>query len=72
MSAKHPLAIWIESQEEISQAEFAKMVPCSEGHLSQILTGKRGVSLRTAKLLSEATGGQVKIDDFPIFERARA
>ena len=71
MSAKHPIAVWIESHEEISQAEFARMSGCDEGHLSQILAGKRGVSLKTAKLLSDATGGDVKVDDFPIFERAR-
>ena len=72
MSTKHPLAAWIDSQEEISQAQFAKMSGCSEGHLSQIIAGKRGVSLKTARKISDATGGAVKVDDFPIFERARA
>jgi len=72
MSTKHPLAAWIESRSDISQAQFAANCDCSEGHLSLILAGKRGVSMKLARRFSDATGGEVKIDDFPIAEDARA
>lgn len=45
-----------------SQAQFARDVGCSDSHLSLILKGERGVSLRLAKRISEATDGAVPMD----------
>ncbi len=45
-----------------SQAEFAKQVGCSEPHLSLVLSGARGLSLKLAKRISEATGGAVSME----------
>lgn len=60
----HPLAVWMEKHPEISQAKLAADSECSEPHLSLILSGERGVSMRLAKRLSDATGGEVRIEDF--------
>lgn len=64
MDTKHPLAAWLDRHEEISQSKLAADSDCSEGHLSLILKGERGVSMRLAKRLSDATGGEVRIEDF--------
>lgn len=61
---KHPLAVWMDSHKEISQARLAADSGCSEGHLSLVLKGDRGVSMRLAKRLSDATGGEVRVEDF--------
>lgn len=42
-----------------TQAQFARDVRCSESHLSLVLKGERGVSLKLAKRIMEATGGVV-------------
>jgi len=60
----HPLAAWIDRHSDITQARLAADCRCSEGHLSLILKGERGVSMRLAKRLSDATGGEVSIEDF--------
>jgi transcriptional regulator with XRE-family HTH domain len=64
MNMKHPLAVWMDSHKEISQARLAADSGCSEGHLSLVLKGDRGVSMRLAKRLSDATGGEVRVEDF--------
>jgi antitoxin component HigA of HigAB toxin-antitoxin module len=38
------------------QAAFAKVVECSEPHLSLILSGKRGLSLELAARIERASG----------------
>lgn len=68
MSTKHPLAVWMESHKEITQARFAAESGCSEPHLSLILKGERGVSMKLAKKFSDATGGEVRIEDFLMSE----
>lgn len=60
----HPLASWMERHKEISQAKLADDCDCSESHLSLILAGQRGVSMKLAKRLSDATNGDVKVEDF--------
>lgn len=44
-----------------TQAAFARRVRCSEPHLSLILKGKRGVSLKLAKRISDATEGEIPV-----------
>lgn len=72
MDTKHPLAGWMEKHKEISQAKLASDSGCSEPHLSLILKGERGVSMKLAKRLSDATGGEVRIEDFLMDAEARA
>lgn len=72
MSTKHPLAVWMDSHTDITQAKFAADSGCSEPHLSLILKGERGVSMKLAKRLSDATGGEVRIEDFLLAESAEA
>jgi len=64
MNTKHPLAVWMDSHKEITQARLAADSGCSEPHLSLILKGGRGVSMRLAKRLSNATGGEVPLEAF--------
>lgn len=71
MDTKHPLAAWLGRHEEISQSKLAAAAECSEGHLSLILRGERGVSMKLAKKLSDATGGEVRVEDF-LMEPAEA
>jgi len=71
MDTKHPLAAWLESQPDMSQAKLAAASDCSEPHLSLILKGERGVSMRLAQRLSAATGGAVRIEDFLMAAEAR-
>jgi transcriptional regulator with XRE-family HTH domain len=70
MDTKHPLAVWMDGHKEISQAKLASDCRCSEPHLSLILKGERGVSMKLAKRLSEATGGAVRIEDFVMADEA--
>lgn len=72
MSTKHPLAVWMDSHSEITQAKLAADSECSEPHLSLILKGERGVSMKLAKRLSDATGGDVRIEDFLMVEADEA
>lgn len=60
----HPLASWMEDHKEMSQAKLADKCECSESHLSLVLAGQRGVSMKLAKRLSDATDGVVKVADF--------
>ena len=62
MNDQHPLSAWI--ARNTSQAKFAADAGCSESHLSLILQGKRGVSLKLAKKFSKTTGGAVRVEDF--------
>lgn len=71
MSAAHPMMRWAE-REGITVVELARVAGCSQGHLSNIFAGKRGVSLGLAKRLSELSGGKVKIDAFLRPAEARA
>lgn len=48
-----------------TQAKFARLVRCSESHLSLVLKGKKGVSFGLAKRISAATGGEVPVDALP-------
>jgi len=48
----------------VTLVELAKVAGCTQGHLSNIFSGKRGVSLALAKRLSEMSGGRVKMDAF--------
>lgn len=70
MSTKHPLAVWMDSHKETTQAKLAADCECSESHLSLVLKGERGVSLKLAQRLSAATGGEVRLEDF--LERCEA
>jgi plasmid maintenance system antidote protein VapI len=63
MSASHPMLRWAE-RNRISIGELAVMAGCTQGHLSNVFCGRRGVSLELAKRLSEVSGGKVKMDAF--------
>jgi len=43
-------------KETSTQSAFAEKVGCSEPHLSLVLKGKRGLSMRLAKAISAASG----------------
>jgi hypothetical protein len=59
MDSRHPLLVWIEANS--TQAKFAGAVPCSQGHLSDVLSGKKSPSGPLTRKLSQATGGAVSI-----------
>jgi hypothetical protein len=67
----HPLAIWIRNHPKFSQTTFCNYAGCSESHLSLIIQGKRGVSMKMAKRLSDATAGEVPIASFLMAEAAQ-
>lgn len=71
MKPVHPLAVWLEKQ-ETKQLVFADQLKISESFLSQILSGKRRTSLSLAKLISEATRGDVTIEALAEFEEKKA
>lgn len=53
----NPLARWIETQDpRPTQAQLADRIGISEPFLSQIISGKRAVSLNTAGRISAVTG----------------
>jgi hypothetical protein len=60
----HPLALFIERR-GMTQRKFAAQIGCKESHLSLILKGKRGVSFKLAKHISNATGGEIPIESLP-------
>jgi transcriptional regulator with XRE-family HTH domain len=60
MDGKGLLAAFL-ARDQRSQAQFARDVGCSEGHLSLVLKGERGLSVRLAKRISEATDGAVPV-----------
>lgn len=56
MQTTHPLAAWIDAWG--SRREFARKVNCHETHLSNVLQGKKGLSLDLAVRIEEITGGE--------------
>lgn len=60
MDGKGLLADFL-SRDPRSQAEFARQVGCSQGHLSLFLKGKRGLSVVLAKRISDATDRAVPV-----------
>lgn len=58
MESLRKLAAWID--ERGSRAEFAKSVGISEPHLSLVLDGKRGLSLKAAAAIERETKGAFK------------
>lgn len=60
VSGRARLARFIEAN--TTQVRFAKQIECSESHLSLILSGYRGVSMKLAKRIAEATAGAVPMD----------
>ena len=68
MEALRPLAEWISANG--GRAKFARDVGCSEPHLSEILSGKKTVSLKLAIRMSRATGGAVPVEAFEPTEQS--
>lgn len=66
-SAKTPLADWIDRQ-GLKQVQAAEKLGVSEPYLSQILSGKRAVSLRRAAAWAKITG--LETEDFLLPEAA--
>jgi transcriptional regulator with XRE-family HTH domain len=64
MDGRRLLVNFIEGR--TTQAEFARVIRCSEPHLSLILKGDRRPSLDLAKRINDATGGAVPIDAFAV------
>jgi plasmid maintenance system antidote protein VapI len=60
METPHPLKTWID--DNTTQAQFARTVECSESHLSDVLAGKKSVSIGLAVRMSKATDNQVSVD----------
>lgn len=59
----HPLRRWLfESQQTL--ATFSESTGISQGHLSEIITGKKRPSLNTIDKITLATNGKVKANDF--------
>lgn len=58
MEQQHPLSEWLTKVGE-SQADFARRINVSESHLSLIVGRKRGLSLRLAAKIEEATNRKV-------------
>ncbi len=56
MKTNHPLAAWIDQR--MSRAEFARRVEISPPFLSQVLQGKRGMSLELSVRIERETGGE--------------
>lgn len=54
----HPLTRWMD-RNFVSQTDFAPKIGVASCHLSQMLSGKRGVTVATARRIEIATGGQV-------------
>lgn len=52
----HPLAAWIDAN--TSRVEFARAIKINKSHLSLILQGKRGMSLKVAARIEAETGGE--------------
>lgn len=52
-------------RQHTTQAKFAREVRCSESHLSLVLKGKRVMSFRLAKRISEATNGEIPVEALP-------
>lgn len=56
------LNLWIKKS-KLRQREFARRLGITESHMSYLLDGKRKPSLRLAKKIIRATGGEVTITD---------
>lgn len=55
MNGRQLLSEYVEASGK-PQAEIAREIGCSEGHLSAILSGTRGTSSKMAKQISSVTG----------------
>ena len=71
MDGRQLLAGYI-GREKGRQAQFARESGCSESYLSLFLKGKRQLSLKMAKRVSEATNGQVPVDALVLSEKLEA
>lgn len=60
MDGRQALAKYIREHYD-TQADFARAVKCSEGHLSLVLQGKKDVSVPLGKRISTATAGTVPL-----------
>lgn len=61
MTTPNHLADWIKNHAP-SKAQFCRDSGICESHLSLFLRGKRGVSFRMAKRISDATNGAIPIE----------
>lgn len=51
------------AKEKISASAWAKRVGIPQPVISRFIAGARGLSLKTALRIQEATGGQVRVED---------
>lgn len=56
------LSDWL-AENGFSQAGFAAHLGISQGYLSELLSGAKSPSMNTARLIKEATGGEITADD---------
>ena len=56
MTTLQPLVKYLRQQGDGAQTKLARKAVCSDGHLSLVLKGKRGMSPELAKRISDATG----------------
>jgi DNA-binding transcriptional regulator YdaS (Cro superfamily) len=54
---ENPLAVWIDAR--MSRAAFARQAGMSASHLSLVLRGERGLSLKQAVAIEAATNGEI-------------
>ncbi len=50
-------------KEKISASAWAKKVGIPQPVITRLIAGSRGVSLKTALRIQEATGGQVRVEN---------
>ena len=71
MDGRQLLAEYI-GHEKGRQARLARDSDCSEGHLSLFLKGRRQLSAKMAKKISDATGGVVPAGVLALSEKLQA
>jgi transcriptional regulator with XRE-family HTH domain len=59
----HPLRLWRQSK-QVTLAQLADTLDVSTSHLSEIERGRNKPSLKLAMRLSQATDGEVSVEEF--------
>lgn len=54
---------WLKKQ-KLSQAAFAKKIKSSQGHISELASGKMRPTLETVGMIAKATKGAVSVNDW--------
>jgi transcriptional regulator with XRE-family HTH domain len=57
-------------ERDVTRVELARRVGATKGHISQLLDGKRNMTLRTLARLMDALGHRARIETEPLARRA--